>query len=67
MSAWRSRALQCAAATVLTGLAFASTAQVVQPESVGLSSERLGRINALVDRYIEQGDIIGAVMQAVVE
>lgn len=61
MRGWNFRALQSAAAVVLSGLAFVSTAQVVQPESVGLSSERLQRVNELVDRYIEQGDITGAV------
>ena len=61
MNTSKSWYLHCAAALVLTGLAFVSTAQVVQPESVGLSSERLQRINELVDRYVEQGDITGAV------
>ena len=54
-------ALQCSAGVVLMAVALVSTAQEVQPEHAGLSSERLTRINALVDRYIEQGDISGAV------
>ena len=36
-------------------------AQTVAPESVGLSSERLGRINELVQSHIDAGDISGAV------
>jgi len=33
-----------------------------RPEDVGLSSERLQRIHALVQRHIDSGDITGAVM-----
>ncbi len=36
-------------------------AQMAKPEDVGLSSERLKRINALIDRRIEARDISGAV------
>src|SRR5690606_16564315 len=36
-------------------------AQVVRPESVGLSSERLERIGELMDRHIEAGSFSGAV------
>ena len=32
-----------------------------KPEEVGLSSERLQRINQLVQRYIDQGQITGAI------
>jgi CubicO group peptidase (beta-lactamase class C family) len=45
-------------------LALSLTAAAVpsgKPEDVGLSSERLQRINALVLRYIESGQISGAV------
>ncbi len=38
-----------------------SSAQTASPESVGLSSERLGRINDLVQAHIAKGDISGAV------
>ena len=36
-------------------------AQSSRPESVGLSSERLERVNELVDRHIEAGSFTGAV------
>jgi CubicO group peptidase (beta-lactamase class C family) len=42
-------------------LPLAVTAQQVRPESVGLSSERLGRINELIERNISAGNITGAV------
>jgi CubicO group peptidase (beta-lactamase class C family) len=38
-----------------------ASAQTARPEAVGLSSERLHRVNELVDRYIASGDITGAV------
>jgi CubicO group peptidase (beta-lactamase class C family) len=34
---------------------------VAKPEQVGLSSERLKRVHELIDRYIKNGDIPGAV------
>jgi CubicO group peptidase (beta-lactamase class C family) len=40
---------------------LAAFAQTAKPEAVGLSSERLRRVNELVDRYIASGDITGAV------
>ena len=49
-----------AAFMVLAALPL-SAAQVVEPESVGLSSDRLERINDLVDSYIDSGQITGAV------
>lgn len=42
-------------------LAASVHAQEIEPERVGISSQRLQRINALVDRRIEAGDITGAV------
>ena len=45
-------------------LALALTAAALpasKPEEVGLSSERLQRINQLVQRYIDQGQITGAI------
>jgi CubicO group peptidase (beta-lactamase class C family) len=42
-------------------LPLAAAAQTVRPEQVGLSSERLQRINELVERHIEAGNISGAV------
>jgi CubicO group peptidase (beta-lactamase class C family) len=40
---------------------LAAPAQTARPEAVGMSSERLQRVNELVDRYIASGDITGAV------
>src|SRR5690348_10484126 len=42
-------------------LPLAVLAQTARPEAVGMSSERLLRVNELVDRYIAAGDITGAV------
>jgi CubicO group peptidase (beta-lactamase class C family) len=50
--------LGVAASLVLSQAAFA---QEVQPEQVGVSSQRLERIDELVERYMEAGDITGAV------
>lgn len=38
-----------------------ASAQTVRPEAVGLSSARLARIHEMVQRYIDAGDISGAV------
>ena len=47
---------------VLVALPLTMSAQsTVQPESVGLSSERLERINDLVEQFIDSGQITGAV------
>ncbi len=46
---------------VLAAASFAAAAQVVVPESVGLSSERLERIGELIDRHIDAGSFSGAV------
>lgn len=47
---------------VLVALALtAASLPAGKPEDVGLSSERLQRINELVQRYIDQGQITGAV------
>jgi CubicO group peptidase (beta-lactamase class C family) len=47
---------------VLLALPLAAAAlQVTKPEDVGLSSDRLKRINELIDRRIASGDISGAV------
>lgn len=50
-------------ATTLVLIAFAASAygQSVQPERVGLSSERLERVAALIERHIQAGEISGAV------
>jgi CubicO group peptidase (beta-lactamase class C family) len=42
-------------------LPLAGFAQTASPESVGLSSERLKRVDALVQKYMDAGDITGAV------
>lgn len=47
--------------TVLALLTAPLRAQVVEPESVGLSSERLGRIHELIQSHIDAGHISGAV------
>lgn len=48
-------------ALVILALPLAAAAQTMHPEQVGLSSQRLERIDALVERYIDSGDISGAV------
>lgn len=40
---------------------FAASLPKSAPEEVGLSAERLKRVHALVQRYIDQGEIAGAV------
>lgn len=50
------------AALLLIGCAaIAATLPKSAPEEVGLSSARLKRVNALVQRYIDKGEIAGAV------
>ena len=53
--------MQTFAACALFSLLPATYAQTVSPESVGLSSERLGRIHDLVQSHIDAGRISGAV------
>jgi CubicO group peptidase (beta-lactamase class C family) len=48
-------------AFVILLLPLAALAQTARPEAVGMSSERLHRVNELVDRHIAAGDITGAV------
>lgn len=48
-------------AVVLTALSFAQDLRVVKPETIGLSSERLERIGAAVQRNIDDKRIAGAV------
>jgi CubicO group peptidase (beta-lactamase class C family) len=45
----------------LLSLSWATGAQTVRPEQVGLSAERLQRIAELVDRHVQAGEISGAV------
>ena len=47
--------------TVLTLPLLAAGPQVVRPEDVGLSSERLQRIARMIDRHIAAGQLAGAV------
>src|SRR5215468_4796166 len=42
-------------------LPLVALAQTARPEAVGMSTERLQRVNEMVDRYIASGDITGAV------
>jgi len=54
--------MKAIAAVLLIGCAgFAATLPKSAPEEVGISSARLKRVNALVQRYIDKGDIAGAV------
>jgi len=46
---------------LVVALPLAAAAQSVEPEQVGLSSQRLQRIQEFVQRYIDSGDIAGAV------
>jgi len=48
-------------ALIVTGAAFAAEMKTVRPESVGMSTERLGRIQEIMQRHIDAGDISGAV------
>jgi len=41
---------------------FAADYKMVKPEKVGLSSERLKNMDALIDRYVEEKKIAGAVV-----
>jgi CubicO group peptidase (beta-lactamase class C family) len=47
---------------VTTGLAQAQSLPVVKPEQVGLSSERLGRITAMLKADADKGTIPGAIL-----
>ncbi len=53
--------LRGAALLAAAVLPIAAGAQAVRPEQVGLSSERLERVDALVERHIEAERIAGAV------
>src|SRR5262245_24314409 len=53
--------MRFACLSVLATLSVVGQAQTVKPESVGLSRERLERINAFMDRHIAAGDISGGV------
>jgi CubicO group peptidase (beta-lactamase class C family) len=44
-----------------TGIRFAAAQSAAKPEAVGLSSERLERIAAVVQRSVDKGEIAGAV------
>lgn len=54
--------LLLAAFFVVTRVAVAQDLNLVAPESVGLSSERLARLDRLVDRQIEEDLLAGAVV-----
>jgi CubicO group peptidase (beta-lactamase class C family) len=67
------RRYRCAAATVVAsvalvvsvqsnpGLGAAEDLSLVSPESVGMSSERLGRISTYIQGYIDRDQIAGAI------
>ncbi|UCF21543.1 MAG: beta-lactamase family protein [Gemmatimonadota bacterium] len=48
-------------APVLSGQAFAQELQRAQPEEVGLSSARLGRLSGVLQDYVNDGKLAGAV------
>jgi CubicO group peptidase (beta-lactamase class C family) len=61
MKALHCRLVTTAVLVALVALPLTLNAQVVNPESAGMSSERLERINDLVQEYIDAGRITGAV------
>jgi CubicO group peptidase (beta-lactamase class C family) len=48
------------ALVIAPGAAFSQALQTASPEQVGLSSERLDRIDALMQRYVDEGRMAGA-------
>lgn len=58
---FRTTALPVIFSAFLATIAQADVLPQVDPEDVGLSGERLGRINALVDAYMEDQQVSGAV------
>src|SRR4051794_14337813 len=42
-------------------LSFAASLPTAKPQEAGMSGERLGRIHSAVQRYVDRGDIAGAV------
>ncbi|HFB98181.1 MAG TPA: class A beta-lactamase-related serine hydrolase [Bryobacterales bacterium] len=55
---------RCRLLLIALVVSISAAAQVlprVEPEKVGLSSERLARIDSLVEQHISQGDLAGAV------
>src|SRR5689334_23260725 len=46
---------------ILSAALSAASLPTSTPEEVGLSTERLKRVHALVERYIQKGEIAGAV------
>jgi CubicO group peptidase (beta-lactamase class C family) len=61
MSPIRKTTVKFLAVLLFFALPPGAAAQTVKPEEVGLSSERLRRVNEMVQRYIAAGDISGAV------
>ena len=57
----RARATVTLAVALLVAPLAAESLKTVAPEEVGLSSERLARINAMMERHIEAGEIPGGV------
>ncbi|HEV8262998.1 MAG TPA: serine hydrolase domain-containing protein, partial [Burkholderiales bacterium] len=59
------RLIRSAAACILAGAAFASHAAVLpeaKPEDVGLSSQRLARLDAAMQRAVDSGELPGVVI-----
>jgi CubicO group peptidase (beta-lactamase class C family) len=55
------RALRCAILLSVGPCLVAASLPKSSPEEVGLSADRLKRVHALVERYIDKGEIAGAV------
>src|SRR6266851_2345051 len=55
------RALPCAILLSVAPCLVAASLPKSSPEEVGLSADRLKRVHALVERYIDKGEIAGAV------
>ena len=47
--------------SVAISISFAATLPKATPEEAGLSSQRLQRVRAVLQRYIDRGEIVGAV------
>src|SRR5216684_9387708 len=51
----------CSVATLVPGQLMAQNLPTAKPESVGMSSERLGRIRVAMQRYVDRNDVAGVV------
>ena len=58
---WPSVLTGLCAALIASGAAFAADLPSAKPESVGMSTERLGRLDAVMHGWVDQGRIAGVV------